>query len=107
MQQYKFQALLKLAGTDEGAPAVVAGQTQRALVRAERHPSHPSHQNAFFSALVTSHGDGSDWLAARELMVTVVVRGDDPRAYLDVGDEFSLWRGRDIARGVVTRRVFV
>jgi hypothetical protein len=105
MQQYKFQALLKLTGTDEkGAPAITVGQTQRALIRVERQDSH---ENAFFTALVTSHGDGSDWLAASELMVTIVVRGDDPRAYLDVGEEFSLWRGRDIARGVVTRRVFV
>ena len=39
--------------------------------------------------------------------MTAVVLGDDAADYLAVGDEFALWRGRDIGRGLVTRRVFV
>ncbi len=105
MEQYKFQALLKLGPADEhDTSAVATGRTQRALVRAVQHDSEGS---IFFPALVTSYGDGSEWLPATDLVVTIVVRGEHPRDYLDVGESFSLWRGRDIASGVVTRHLYV
>jgi hypothetical protein len=37
-------------------------------------------------------------------MVVVGARPDD---CLDVGDAFTLWRGRDIARGVISRRLYL
>jgi len=37
----------------------------------------------------------------------MVVVGDDAGDYLTPGEHFSLLRGGDVARGTVTRRVFV
>jgi hypothetical protein len=39
------------------------------------------------------------------LVVTVI--GDDAGDYFGAGEDFALWRGHDIGRGVVTRRLFV
>jgi hypothetical protein len=39
--------------------------------------------------------------------VTIVVLGDDVADYLGPGESFALWRGGDVGRGTVTRRVFV
>jgi len=105
MEQYKFQALLKLGKAGQnGTAAVTAGRTQRALVRATPQPGAGS---VFFPALVTSYGDGAEWLPAGEMLVTIVVRGEHPRDYLEVGESFSLWRGQDVASGVVTRHLYV
>ena len=40
-------------------------------------------------------------------MVIVVVVGDDADDYLAPGAHFALVRGCDVARGTVTRRIFV
>ena len=40
-------------------------------------------------------------------MVTVVVIGGDADDYLAPGEHFALLRGSDVARGMVTSRVFV
>jgi hypothetical protein len=39
--------------------------------------------------------------------VVVTAIGDDAGDYLDVGNDFAIWRGHDVGHGVVTRRVFV
>ena len=41
------------------------------------------------------------------VIVTVTVLRDDTGDCLAPGEDFILWRGGDIGRGVVTRRVFV
>jgi hypothetical protein len=35
------------------------------------------------------------------------VLGRSPADCLSVGDSFTLWRGYDVARGIITRRLFV
>ncbi len=74
------------------------------VVRGQHRQTHGSQ---FFSALVTNNGDGSEWLGDDHVIVTVVLTGDDPREYFGGGDEFALWLGKDIAAGVVIRRLFV
>jgi hypothetical protein len=37
----------------------------------------------------------------------MVVTGRDLGSCLSVGDRFTLWRGTDVARGVITQRLFV
>jgi hypothetical protein len=71
------------------------------VVRA-RH--HETHRSKLFSALVTSE-DGP--LPGQANVVTVVVVGDDADDYLAPGEHFALLRGCDVARGTVTRRIFV
>jgi hypothetical protein len=72
-------------------------------VRGEHHGTHSSH---FFSALVANYGDSAEWIGENHAIVTVVLAGDDPAEYFSAGDHFALWRGEDIADGVVTRRLF-
>jgi hypothetical protein len=71
------------------------------VVRA-RH--HETHRSKLFSALVTSEDDP---LLGQANVVTVVVVGDDADDYLAPGEHFALLRGCDVARGTITRRVFV
>ncbi|MGI8448520.1 MAG: hypothetical protein ACR2MP_15335 [Streptosporangiaceae bacterium] len=39
-------------------------------------------------------------------MLVITVAGDDAGDYPATGEDFALWRGHDIGRGVVTRRIF-
>jgi hypothetical protein len=41
------------------------------------------------------------------MIMTIVLAGDEPREYFEVGDAFTVWPGRDLGRGIVTRRLFV
>jgi hypothetical protein len=101
-RRYKYQALVRLLpGQAEDPEAAPPGPTYRAVVRA-RH--HDSHRSKLFSALVTSE-DGP--LPGQANVVTVVVVGDDADDYLAPGEHFALLRGCDVARGTVTRRIFV
>jgi len=104
-KRYKFQALLTPGpGGDGGLAAVPPGQIRRMVVRGQHHETHGSQ---FFSALVTNNGDGTGWLRDDHFIVTIVLTGDAPREYFDIGDHVALWLGSDIASGVVTRRLFI
>jgi hypothetical protein len=39
--------------------------------------------------------------------MTIVLAGDEPCEYFEVGDSFTVWLGRDLGRGIVTRRLFI
>jgi hypothetical protein len=101
-RRYKYEALVRVLPRQAGdGGAALPGPTCRAVVRA-RHPE--THRNKLFSALVTSEDSqppgGSN-------VMTVVVVGDDADDYLAPGEHFALLRGRDVASGTVTRRIFV
>jgi len=103
-RRYKIQAMITLAAPgDDAAGPLLSGPSCRALIRA-RH--HDTRAGRFFPALMDIRDDYAV-PDDRHLVVTAVVLGDDASDYLGVGDEFTLWRGQDIGRGVVTRRVFV
>ena len=51
--------------------------------------------------------DGDPEAALPSPLVTMVVVGDDAGDYLTPGEHFALLRGGDVARGTVTRRIFV
>lgn len=38
-------------------------------------------------------------------MVTMQVNGDDATQYVEAGDHFDLWFGKDVGHGVVARRM--
>jgi len=57
-----------------------------------------------FSALVTSE-EGQQ--SGKSSVMTMVVVGDDADDYLTPGEHFALLRGREVARGTVTRRLYV
>lgn len=104
MKRYKFQALVTLAPSrDRGPATMVAGKTRRTVVRGQHHDTG---LDRFFSALVTRSYE-TPWPGDKQVIVTVVLVGEDPRGYFDIGDRFALWTGSDLGNGVVTQRLFV
>ena len=104
LKPYKFQAIVTLLPPPGAAePAVLPGPVCRLVVRATQPGSDASR---LFSALVSP---GHDTVRAdnRHVVLTVTVLGDGAAECLAAGSDFTLWRGSDIGRGVVTRRVFV
>ena len=110
---YKFQALVRPSPAAAGDPAAESGlsagslppgQMRRMVVKAEHHSTHGT---SYFSALITNRGDGGEWLDDGHSIVTVKLAVDNPREYFNAGDHFAIWSGRDVAVGVVTRRLFV
>lgn len=103
MKRYKYQALVTLLPKHDSQEAPLPGPTCRMVVRARDHETGASKM---FSALVTTSED-SLLPGNSHIIVTLEVLGDDARVYLSPGEGFVLWRGWDVGRGVVTRRIFV
>ncbi len=102
-RRYKYQALVRLLPHQaDGPEARLPGPVCHAVVRA-RHPE--THLSKFFSALVTR--DEGEPPRKSSMLVTLVVVGDDADDYLTPGEHFTLVRGCDVARGTVTRRLYV
>jgi hypothetical protein len=102
-RRYKYQALVRpLPGQAEDPEAGLPGPVCHAVVRARHRETHLSK---FFSALVTS--DDSELPGKSSKLVTIVVVGEDADDYLTPGEPFTLVRGYDVARGTVTRRLYV
>jgi hypothetical protein len=106
MKLYKYLALVKLGppagGTSAGAP--LPETDCRVAVRAHHHETHRSK---IFSALVTPTHDEPLQVANHSIELTMTVLGDDACDYLEAGDIFALWRGQDIGRGVICRRLLL
>ena len=101
MDQYKYSTLVKLnepAGTGTDPPL----QTGARLAVRARH--HETGTSKLFSTQVVAIGDSSAQ-ADHSVPVTLTVVGNDVPDYLDAGDSFVLWRGRDIGHGVISRRL--
>ena len=103
-KRYKYEAMVRLLPQQAGDPeAALPGPVCHAVVRAHHLETH---HGKFFSALVTT-GDGGQRPGNDTVAVTMVVVGDDAGDYLTPGEHFVLLRGGDVARGTVTRRIFV
>ena len=106
MKNYKYRALVKLASdtsardTDPAFPRMGG----RVVVRAHHHETH---HPKMFRALINAAGGESLRPADHSIQLTLTVVGDDGRDYLEPGDTFVLWRGHDIAQGVISRRLFL
>ncbi len=103
MKRYKYQALVNLPPQEvAGLAALSPGSACRMVIRGRHHETGASR---FFNALLTPRADTIPGDSHIVLAITVV--GDDAGDYLGAGEDFALWRGHDIGRGVVTRRMFV
>ena len=100
-KRYKYQALVTPLPQAEDQEAMLPGPVCRVVVRA-RHPE--THRSKLFSALVTDDEGGQP---GKSSVVTMVVVGPDADDYLIPGEHFALLRGREVARGTVTRRLYV
>jgi hypothetical protein len=104
MKRFKYQALVTLyppqpGGLETSLPA----QTRCLVVRAE---DQQTHQSKLFSSVVTAD-DGRPLRPGDACrVVTMQVNGDDAGEYVHPGEEFSLWFGTDVGRGVVSRQMF-
>ena len=99
-RQYKYRALVRLdpdAGSDRPLPETGG----RVVVRAEHHDTHRSKM---FSALVSGVHEPVR-AGGHSIQLTVTVLGEDVGNYLEVGDTFTIWRGHDIGRGLISRRL--
>ena len=103
LKPYKFQAVVTLLPPPGAAePAVLPGP----VAGWWSGPSSPARIHRLFSALI-SPGQDTVPVDNRHVVLTVTVLGDGAAECLAAGSDFTLWRGSDIGRGVVTRRVFV
>jgi hypothetical protein len=105
MKRYKYQALVTLDSVhDSATEAALSGTACRMVVRAE-HPE--THRHKIFSALVSVNEGPVAQRSQHPVVLTMRVLGDDVGDYLHPGDHFVLWRGGDVGKGVVSRRLFV
>ena len=102
-QRYKCQALIRLLPAGEDGGGLPEEPVYRAVLYARHHGSGASEM---FSGLVSA-GDDGPAQADMSRLVTVEAFGREPDDCLAPGDLFTIWRGRDLARGIVTRRIFV
>lgn len=102
MKQYKFSTLVRLNPPNgTGADRPLPETDGRVVVRARHHDTHGSK---IFSALVSGLPD-RPVSTDHSVQLTLTVLGNDVCDYLEAGDAFTLWRGHDIGKGVISRRL--
>ncbi|MGB6453760.1 MAG: hypothetical protein WBH47_04630, partial [Streptosporangiaceae bacterium] len=105
-RRYTFEAVITIPPPDGNLPAIVPGPDWHGIIRAstERDGSPPR----LFSAVVADwDARGANPAHRARAVATIVAFGPRPADCLPVGGTFALWRGHDVAHGVVTRRIFV
>lgn len=103
MKRFKYQALVTLVPPQgSGGEAALPGPARRMVVRAR---DRDTGRSRLFAALVSS--DQGPPPGRSQLLVTMVVAGDDAGYCLAPGEHFALWRDGPAGDGVVTRRLFV
>ena len=65
-----------------------------------------THATRIFSALVATSADAAAVQDGNHVIVTISLFCNDPGDYFRAGADFTLWQGRDVGHGVVTRRLF-
>jgi hypothetical protein len=105
VKQNRYRALVKLEPSGRGGDAAPAlPETGGRVVVRARH--HDTQRSKIFSALVTTvPGEAVRSAGDHSVQLTLTVLGDDACDYLEAGDTFALWRGHDIGRGIIARRL--
>jgi hypothetical protein len=100
--KYRAQLTLLPAACPGGSQAALRWPL-RGVVRAQ---NHRTGRVQLFTALVTAP-DGQVPPGDSRFTVNMAVVGPHPDYCLEMGDGFMLWRGTDIARGVITWRWYI
>jgi hypothetical protein len=102
MKQFKFRAVLTLepAARDHQSKRYPSG-THSLLVRCGR----PGLSKYFPANLYPAGGRPLE-SGDSHVVVTLEVSGDDACAFLWPGQRITLWNGRDVGHGVISRRAF-
>lgn len=104
-RRYTFQAVvtIPLAASEDGAP--LPGPDWHGVIQAG---TGAGRSGGLFTALVSGwEPRDSDPKRNSRAVATIVAFGPDPGNCLPAGEPFVLWRGQEVGRGVVTRRLFV
>lgn len=104
MKRYTYSALVRLtpSGGQESPGPLLPETGARVAVRAAHHETH--HSKTFSALISSAHGEPLV-PSGHSIQATITVLGEDAGDYLDAGDTFALWRGHDIGRGVISRRL--
>lgn len=105
MRLYKFRALVSLDGSEpEGPPRPYPSGTHSLMVRCSRL-GEPAEQR-YFPAAIYRTDDGSLNPGDKRVVVTIEIADDEACGFLGPGQRVTLWHGRDLGHGVISRRVF-
>jgi hypothetical protein len=102
MKNHKYCTLVKLGTGADQRDAALPKEGGRIVLKAHHHETQ---RDKFFSALVNGTASEPSWASDHSIQLTITVYGDDVIDYLEPGDAFVLWRGHDIGRGVISRRL--
>jgi tellurite resistance protein TehA-like permease len=106
LRRYTFEALVTIPPPDGNPSGPVPGPDWHGVIRASADCD--GSPPGLFSAQVAGWDlHPSSRAGNAEALATIVAFGSQPADCLPVGGAFALWRGRDVAHGVVTRRIFV
>jgi len=113
LRQMRFRALIALdpAGTDSALTSRPSrplarrflNHTHALMVRAARLRS-PGGTRIFPAEICWD--DEEPLYPGDHAEVTITVTDDEAPEFLDGGQRFTLWSGRDVGHGTITRRVF-
>jgi len=104
-RRYTFQAFVTIPAAGNAAGAALPGLDWHGVIRAG---SDAGRSGGLFSALVAGWElHGGDPSGSSHAVATIIAFGPEPADCLPAGEPFVLWRGREVAHGVVTRRIFV
>jgi len=110
MRQFRFRALVTLdevrprAGALHPAAREYPGHTRALMIRAE--PLRAGVGPARCLATELWRDDDEPLRAGDRAVVTIRVSDDQADAFLDGGQQFTLWSGGEVGHGIVYRRVF-
>lgn len=100
MKPHRYQALVTLYPPEDGGlDAEPPRHVRRLAVR-------PDHHGELFSALVSVEDGSLLSPGSADIIVTMVVLGDDARDYLAPGEQFALLSGGEVGHGVVSGWLF-
>jgi hypothetical protein len=103
VKRYKYQALVTLY-PGSGLPDGRLDTSPRRMVLRCRNSK--SGDGQVFTALIGCDDNEPLHPGSPHILATLRLAGDNVADCLNTGSRFSLWLGRDIGEGMITRRLF-
>lgn len=105
VRQYKYRAVISLDHAACNAPSWrYPSGTHSVMIRCSKMAA-PAQRRSFPAAI---YRPDDQPLAPGEahVVMTIEIADDEASAFLGPGQHITLWNGRDIGHGVISRRVF-
>jgi hypothetical protein len=104
VKRYKYQALVTMYPEASGAGAQLDRSPRRMVLRC---PNGKSPDRQVFTVLISCDDTDPFDAGSSNVLATLRLVGDDDADCLSSGSHFSLWLGRDVGEGTITRRLFI